>query len=111
MRTFKDVPVMSRESLDKVFSTGTTHQICHALVSMAFHEKDWEWAEGKCLLFLEHPDVDVSGLAATCLGHIARIHGALNRGLVFRRLEEKAKSTPDIAGCIEDAIEDIRMFM
>jgi len=48
--------------------------MCDALVGIAFCEEDWQWAQNKFMEYLENNDPVLKGLAATCLGHIARIH-------------------------------------
>ena len=62
--------------------------ICFALLSMAFYEADWKWAQGQCLHFLEHSDVNVRAMAVTSLGHIARIHRNLEREIVEKALSK-----------------------
>ncbi|MDB5971727.1 MAG: hypothetical protein JWQ90_4177 [Hydrocarboniphaga sp.] len=84
--------------------------ICTALVSLAFHEEDWRWVQKRCLYFLESDDEDISGLAATCLGHIARIHRQLDKDVVVHALRSKL-SNAKIAGRIEDALDDIDTFI
>jgi hypothetical protein len=111
MHNFKDVPSMDKASLDAAFSSGDTEKICNAMVSMAYHEHDWHWAQEKCLSFLQYSDIQISGLAATCLGHIARIHRQLDKEKVLRSLREKACINPEVAGRIEDALDDIEAFV
>ena len=53
----------------------STEQICQALVSIAFYEQDWPWVQEQCLVLLSNKASAIRGLAATCLGHIARMHG------------------------------------
>jgi len=57
--------------------------------------------------FAEFPDVDVRGLAVTCLGHLARIHWKLNvKEVTDAQLEPSRVSrpalTPSAHGCIYD---------
>lgn len=50
------------------------------------------------------------GLAATCLGHIARVHGRLDEDKVVVALRERL-SDKEIVGRVVDALEDIEMFL
>ena len=111
MHNFRDVPSMKRASLDAAFTSNDVEQICGALVSMAYHEHDWQWAQEKCLSFLQDSDIRISGLAATCLGHIARIHHHLDKEKVMLSLREMARVAPEISGRIEDALDDIEIFV
>jgi hypothetical protein len=109
MSQFLDVLPMSREAATKAFVSGDKERICHALVSVAFHESDWRWAQERFLEFLQKDDASVSGLAATCLGHLARIHRVLDKERVISVLQQK-KACGAISGAVEDALDDIEMF-
>lgn len=111
MNRFQDVPKLDRATIDMAFSSDDSEKICEALVSIVFHDSDLVWIQERCIDFLEHSDIQVSGLAATCLGHIARIHRRLNKDRVVELLQEKAIRTPEISGRIEDALDDINMFV
>jgi len=109
MQQFHQVLPISRDDALIALASGDSEQICKALVSVAFHESDWRWAQEKCLELLENDDADVSGLAATCLGHIARVQKKLDKERVLTALRQRLVYG-DIAGRIEDAIDDIEMF-
>ncbi len=100
---------ISREKAERILSSGSPTEICDALVGLAYHEPDWRWVQGQCLRFLGHPDEQVRGLAATCLGHVARIHGRVDKQLVVPALQ-RLLTDPEIGGRAEDALGDIRMF-
>lgn len=101
---------MSRKKLLKAFSSEQTGEICHALVAMAFHDPDWKWSQDQCLHFLSNSEPEIRGLAATCLGHLARIHRCLDQERVEQAL--KAHLTDAlIAGQVQDALDDIRQFI
>jgi hypothetical protein len=92
-----------------MLASGSQEQITDALVGLAYHEQDWRWVQSQCLRFLSSADPDVRGLAATCLGHIARILGRVDKELVLPALQPLL-TDPQIAGRVEDALEDIRIF-
>ncbi|MFY1942916.1 HEAT repeat domain-containing protein [Achromobacter xylosoxidans] len=103
----------------KVFSTHARRRyariadvnvICEALVSIAFGSPDWRWAQDTCLSFLRNENPALRRLAATCLGHIARIHGQLDKEAVVPALRECLQD-PEIVGKVEDALDDIRLFV
>ncbi len=83
---FDDVKLTSRQSAEVVFSSGNEDEICYALVSLAFHESDWLWVQNQCLYFLENGNKNIAGVAATCLGHLARIHRKIEKDKVMAAL-------------------------
>ncbi|WP_133164260.1 hypothetical protein [Solimonas fluminis] len=105
-----DVQWASRKYALEAFASNDPKRICRALVSIAFYDDDWQWVQDKCLHYLEDNDEYLACLAATCLGHIARIHGKLDREKVLPSLHAKA-SDPRISSCVSDALDDIDMFV
>lgn len=73
---------------------------CRALVGLALHDPDWRFVERWCVDFLDDDRPAVRGLAATCLGHLARLHGELNTDEVVPRLRKA-----------QDALDDIGTFI
>lgn len=109
MQQYRPAAPLPKEDALTAFASGDSAQICPALVAVAFHESDWRWAQDRCLEQLASDDADVRGLAATCLGHIARIHRELDKERVLAALG-KRRGDEAIAGRIEDTIGDIEMF-
>jgi hypothetical protein len=108
-RPISDVKKISRDEARLAFSSGNAEEICIALVAVTFHDPDLHWVQELCLNFLSHGDSRISGLAATCLGHLARIHRNIDREKVLSALHHHL-SNEEIAGRVEDAIDDIEMF-
>ena len=61
-------------------------------------------------IFFHSPDAQLSGLAARCLGHLARIHRKLDKEKIVHALTLR-QNTPEISGRIQDALDDIEMFV
>jgi hypothetical protein len=106
---YHEVLPISREAAASAFSSGDADRICHALISLAYHDGDWRWVQDTCLHFLRNDNPQISGVAATCLGHVARIHGILDKDKVVLALHTRL-ADHRIKGIIEDALEDIGMF-
>ena len=109
MNKFSEVPEISRDDAYRAFSSGNAEEICGALVAITFHDPDLQWVQDLCLGFLSNGDSRISGLAATCLGHLARIHRSIDKEKVLGALRQHL-SDDEIAGRVEDAIDDIEMF-
>jgi len=101
---------MDRGDLEKLLESGNENAIIEALLSAAYYDPDWRWVQGLCLRFLDHADRNVRWNAATCLGHIARIHRNLDLELVLPKLIA-LKADPSIASSVEDALGDIHFFL
>ncbi|QSB16855.1 hypothetical protein JQS43_11540 [Natronosporangium hydrolyticum] len=71
---------------------------------------DWRELQELHLRLLEHEDHQVSALAATCLGHLARVYRQLDERRVTTALY-KARSLPHIRGTADNALDDIRTFL
>ncbi|HET8627249.1 MAG TPA: hypothetical protein VFL91_07510 [Thermomicrobiales bacterium] len=110
MARFHDVPPISREEATAAFATGRGEAICAALVAVTFHDPDWRWVQAHCLRLAQHRDDAVRAVAATCLGHLARIHRALEADVVLPVLRGLAKD-PAVCGYAEDALDDVRQFL
>jgi hypothetical protein len=111
MLVFKDVVPVERALAADAFGSGDVMKICDALVAVAFHDQDWRWVQEQCLRFLENEDFQISGLAATCLGHLARIHGQLDKDRVINALKKKLdNSTPQLQGMSKMRLTISRCF-
>ncbi len=100
---------LSKAEAERIFASSDLHNLREALVSMALNEYDWHWVQEKCLAFTSHADASVRSVAATCIGHIARIHGQLDLERVMPCLESLLED-PATAGYAETAIDDVQMF-
>lgn len=98
-----------RTELARALSEGDTAGIAQALVGLVWHDPDWKWLQEQCVSRLDHPDDDIRGLAITSLGHIARIHGKIDRATVEGHLRPLLND-PDLAGRVHDALDDIDTF-
>ncbi|AXQ30455.1 hypothetical protein D0B54_18005 [Solimonas sp. K1W22B-7] len=99
-----------RDAALQAFASRDPERICRALVSIAFYDGDWQWVQDQCLQYLDSQNEYVAGVAATCLGHVARIHGRLDRDKVLTALHAKA-SDPRVSGFVADALDDMEMFL
>ncbi|CAA0149339.1 hypothetical protein [Tenacibaculum maritimum] len=100
---------MKHEDFEKIILEENKDKILDSLLYVTEYDDDWEWVENKCLELINSKDNDIKGLAITCLGHLARIHGKINYKKVSKILESNL-SDLTIKGRIEDAFDDIKMF-
>lgn len=110
MMKFNNPEPKTREELESNFASNNAELIIESLVSLSMYEKDWQWAQEVCLHFLKSDNPNISGLAAISLGHIARIHHNLDKVKVISALEDKLNN-PLIAGRVQDALDDIEIYL
>ena len=109
--TYKPPSTGSNESVQGThIASGDEVCICDALVALAFYEANWRLAQDKRSELLSHGSPDVSGLAATCLGHIARIRHKLDKDKGLRALRG-CLDDDAISGRVADALDDIELFL
>lgn len=89
--------------------SGDAGEVCSVLIGLVFHDGDWKWLQDTCLALLDHDAEEVRACAATGLGHIARIHGNIEKDAVTHALEQMRMDS-QTAGAAENALEDIHIF-
>lgn len=65
--------------------------------------------EQACLQSLDD-GAPLGGVEATCLGHMARLHGALLRRDAVVQLLIELRTDPTVGGACEDALDDLRIY-
>lgn len=101
---------ISKQAAEIAFATAEVKCVSQALVSIAFYEPDWKWAQDRCLEFLANESHEVRRLAATCLGHLARIHRQLEKEKVLIALRTHLHDAA-ISGQVQDALDDIYHYL
>jgi hypothetical protein len=107
---YQSVQPISRSEAERIFAGANTDEMVNALLSVAYHDPDWQWAQNQCLRFLDTSNLDLRWIATICLGHIGRIHGIIDWDVVVPRLESLL-SDPEFSGIAEDALGDIKRFV
>jgi len=107
---YEPVIPRSREELQAALESGEPTSIHDALISAAYWEQDWKWAQDQCLHFVDHSSEMVRSGAAYALGLIAVFHAKLETAIVvpaLRRLCENPATRP----FAETSLEDIEHFI
>jgi hypothetical protein len=107
---YREVQERDRQQIELMLRSPDKMDRLDALLSATYYDPDWRWVQGRCLDFLSHVDFQERGLAATCLGHLARIHKQLDIELVLSRLAP-LKNDPLVGSYVQDALDDIRFFL
>jgi hypothetical protein len=107
---YEEIDPISRPDAMVVLGSGNPKDMCKALVRLAFHDPDLRWVESLCIELTKHSTVEVQSTAILCLGHLARLHKALDLEKVVPLLIELRKD-PLLSGRVDDAMDDIEMFL
>jgi hypothetical protein len=108
MRYERPEPISREEAIISLASEDP-HVVAQAIIRLALNSPDRVWVEQQALWLTSHRDPDVRAVAATALGHLARIHGAVDHRAVVPALE-RLKEDPETVGRAEDALSDISIF-
>ncbi|GAB3481414.1 hypothetical protein GCM10027440_21020 [Nocardiopsis coralliicola] len=77
--------------------------------AVAQHDTDPECSQETLLILTFHEAGEVRWRAVLGLGHLARIHGAVDHSTVVPRLAE-LRADSAVGGSVDDAMDDIEMF-
>ena len=109
---YEPLEPISRKEAKELFARSDRESICRTLVRIAMFEGDRRWAQAQCLRFARHEDAFVRGVAATCLGHLARIHRAIDEDEVIPVVRQLLNDTdPETRGKAEDALSDFSTYL
>lgn len=98
-----------RQELEHAEQARDLSRLREAIVAVALGDPDRRWVEQKLLALTFDQDGSVRAVAALGLGHVARVHGSIDRAAVVPRLNALL-ADPVAAGNAENALDDIAMF-
>lgn len=105
-------PELSHDAVEAAILINNPEELSYAVLSAALHSDNPEWAEDVCLRLSGHEDFRVRGNAVPGFGHIARIHGKLNKKKILPLVEMALCDESDfVRGQAESAADDIEMFL
>lgn len=108
---FHNPPSSTPAQVHAALDRGDLSAALDAMVGTALYgDGDFKELQELHLRLLEHEDHQVSALAATCLGHLARVYRRLDERRVVAALR-RARALPHTSGTADDALEDIQIFL
>lgn len=105
--------MIDKNKMEKVFASNNKQAIIGSIMEMVFNAEKSEvsWISEKLVELSKDQDTDISGLALTCFGHLARLYSSVgNYDKVIALLHSK-QNIPELQGRAEDALEDISLFL
>lgn len=108
---FYDEPSdISKVEFSEIVANGTAESKCEAAVRAVHSIADYDWLVAEFKSLLKDPNIEVRGVAATCIGHLARLHDEANKEQLIEILNSVSEDA-DIQGRVEDAMDDIGIFL
>jgi hypothetical protein len=109
---YREVLPISRQEAEASLVSDDSDRVIGALLSLAYFDEDLRWVEAQCVRLATHSDEYVRGTVATCLMHLARIHGTLDWQLVGSPLEAlRADRSEWVSEQADAAIKDIHWYL
>lgn len=107
---YEDVNIVYLRDFFVSLKGNDMNKIASDMIGFVYGEKNWKEAERVILECLDDERSTVREIAVTCIGHIARIHGKINREAVGKKFANMKKNS-QINGKIEDSLDDIDIFV
>jgi len=109
---YEPIPWMSKREINSVIRNNEPGVLSIAVLSAALYSGDGIWAEKICYKLVQHPHANVRGNALQSLGHIARVHGTLDRKRAIKLLQAALNDEhEDVRGNAYNALEDVKHYI
>ena len=105
-----DKSPITHQEADKAFASNDPEKIKDALIRTVFFDENPQRIQTKCLIYLDNENSDLQREAIIGLGHLARIHGKLDKTIVVPKLKALEKNS-ELIEVIEEALDDIEAFL
>ncbi len=103
---------LSPADVDAILRRGDPGELLYVPLSVGLHAEDAAWAQEVCIGLAAHADERVRGNALLGLGHVARVHGTLDRARVQPLLEAGLTDASEwVRGQAQSAVGDVEHFL
>ncbi|MFC6011790.1 hypothetical protein [Nocardia lasii] len=106
---YEEPEPIDRAAAIVMLESGDAEQAESAIIQLALSDPDGNWVILQALRLLKSRIGSVRATAATAIGHVARIHGSVDKDTVLPALHA-LMTDPETAGRAEDALDDIEIF-
>src|SRR5262245_35666462 len=109
---YQPIPEMSVAEVEAALTRNRPEELLLAVLSAALHARDLAWAQRICITLARHADFNVRGNAILGLGHLARIHGGLDRSTALPIIEAGLVDSHEyVRGQADSAADDVEHFL
>lgn len=106
---YEPISRMSKRNITAALRSPDSKVVLRAILSAALYSDDGLWAEKLVYKFIDHDDPYIRGNAMLSLGHIARVHGSLNRERAIDVLRVAKNDRHEfVRSHAIDALDDVR---
>ncbi|MGX4587643.1 hypothetical protein [Paenibacillus chitinolyticus] len=85
--------------------------IVNGLLSLALYADDGVFVQDLMVRYSQHRNENIRGIAILCFGHIARLHGTVNKELIIPLIHNALKDESTfVRGHAYSALDDIELF-
>jgi hypothetical protein len=110
--TYEPISRMTKRDMIAALKSEDPNTVLRGLLSAALYSGDGIWAEKLVYKFIDHEDPHVRGNALLSLGHIARIHGTLDRQRAIDVLRVAKHDRHEfVRGQALDSLEDVQHWI
>jgi hypothetical protein len=108
---YEAIDPISPEDMAAALVRNNPDELLRAVLAVALHSEDCEWASSICVRLASHQHFNVRGNAILGFGHLARRFGRLApvaQDIIETGLRD---SDPYVRGHAHDAADDVRHFL
>lgn len=92
---YEEIPEWTHDSVDQALQADDPDLLLRAVIAVGMHDSDWRYAQDLCVRLSSHWHFNVRGNAILAFGHIARVHGQLDRTMVQPIIEKALRDADD----------------
>ena|SRR5689334_3523268 len=110
--TYVETGPWNRADVEQALLSDDIGALLVAVIAVAMHDDDWHYAQDLCVRLSSHPHFNVRGNAVLGFGHIARVHGRLDRAVVQPIIHNaRCDQHGYVRGQAESAVDDTTLFL
>lgn len=107
---YTEIKPLNSDQVNEALRHGSINEKINALHSLSLHSDGYQFAQDKCLAYVDSDNLDLAKCAIACLGTIARVHKKLDKSVVVAKLNQ-IKNNAKLSGVVEDTLDDIDIYV
>ena len=109
---YETIKKLNKEEVEKAIYKDNPNELLYAVLSVALYSADSDYAEKICVQLSKHKNFNVRGNAILGFGHMARIHGKLDKKRVKPIIENALKDKNEyVRGQADGAADATKHFL
>ena len=105
---YEPVPQLSVDEVEAAIRRNHPSELLVAVLSAALFARDLNWAQAVCARLAAHEHFNVRGNAILGFGHLARVHGTLERAIALPIVEAGLRDSHEyVRRQAESAADDL----